>query len=128
MHWSEAYVGKIYIPNVYDCGHNTEEIQNDVFHRGVYLPARWDDDLSILTEQINDEQRNYAKQVDSPYEGDVILMKSISGNINHIGTVFFIGPTEYVIHNVKSIGSVVISKARDLKRFGFIPEGYYRWN
>lgn len=126
-HWSNKFVGKKYIDGIYDCGDTVEDIQNVVFNRGIILPAREGTTMSILTEQLQAEKDNYAKKVDNPFEGDVLLMRGISGRLNHIGVYFRTGNTDYVIHNIRTLGSVVITPIRKLKVFGFIPEGYFRW-
>lgn len=128
MHWSDKYVGTPYIVGLYDCGDHTQNVLNNEFNRQIYFPARWDDSLDVLTEQLEDEKDYYANQIsiEKAFDGDVLLMGSTSGNIHHIGILFRIGNVLYVSHNVKSIGSVVVNKVKDLKLYGFFPKEVWR--
>lgn len=125
--WYENYIGLPYIDGVRDCGHLTESIQNEVFHREIYFPARWGDTLDVLSEQVKEHQREFTLPVDKPIDGDALLMRTLSGNIEHIGTVFHIRNKEYIIHCCQGVGSTIITPTKKLKYIGFLPYGYYRF-
>src|SRR5690625_7944739 len=62
-HWSDAYIGRPYIPGVADCMHLAEEIAVDVLKINPKLPQTHEASLRKQAEQIDSLKADYAIKV-----------------------------------------------------------------
>ncbi len=144
-HWSEGYVGLPYIPGAHDCAHLVERVQREVFGRAVALPtdrAGWRS--RELSAQISEAAPGLARRrvdLDTAHDGDPVLMIG-AGRLNHIGVLVTpfgqpvaVQPTALrdsvaecsVLHNFIRARQVVLTRVRDLPRWGLELEGVYAW-
>ena len=124
-HWSAGYVGLPYVRGEFDCAGLVERVLTEVFGRQVSLPKERAAHVVGLSVQIAEHRSEFARRIDSPSEGDGVLMVG-RGRINHIG-VFCRIDESYVLHNMRNAGQVCLHRVRDLERYGLFIEGYYRW-
>lgn len=131
-HWSEKYVGKPYHDGEYDCAIMTLEIEMNEFGRLIDLPkdrvlnSDGSPNWRGISNQIEKNKYSYAEKTNSPVDGDVVLMIG-RGRLNHIGVFCVIDGINYVLHNIRNVGSVCLHKINDLSRFNLQVEGYYKF-
>lgn len=125
MHWSQKYIGQPYSEGDHDCAGFAVRVQREVFGNPVELPGHASG-VRAQTQQIDNLQNDYATPVDTPIDGDAVLMKS-RGRFSHIGIYTEINATRYVVHAMKNAGGVVLHRIRELEHQGLELGGYYRW-
>jgi len=124
-HWTDTYVGRPYIVDEYDCGHLAEDVLNEFNDEQVTLPSRSSFNVKSLSKDIADQKETYCDPITDAVDGDIALMKC--RGLYHIGIYFSISTKQYVLHNMKNVGSVVIHNLRDLPKYGMTLEGLYRY-
>ena len=132
-HWSDAYVGRTYVEDEFDCADLARSVQAEVFDHELHLPAeRWYAGLSgpqklqAMHDQLQACQRDVATPTDAPREGDAVLLVS-RGRIDHIGIYCLIGGEPWVLHATSGANQVVRTRLRQLDLYGYKVEGFYRW-
>ena len=128
MHWTDAYVGRPYVPGAEDCAYLAATVQREVFGRAVVLPAERPNNLAEGAEMIARLQADHAVRLEAPQEGAVVLMRR--GNLArpwHVGTYFEQAGEAWILHATRSAGAATVVRVRDLPRFGLQIEGYYTW-
>lgn len=125
-HWTDRYIGKPYIAGVADCMNLAEQVANEVL--GIYpgIPASHETSLRGQAKQLAELKWNYARRVDAPIEAQPVLFVA-RGRFFHCGVAAIIGGETWVLHNDQSAGMVVCQRMRDLTRWAYSLEGYYRW-
>jgi hypothetical protein len=128
MHWTDRYVGEPYIDGVKDCAWLVTTVNKEVFDREIPIPSERETHFLAQTVQINQQLEDSFEKIDmkDAVEGDVVLM-ICRGRLSHTGVLAYFGRTPYVLHNVKSIGSVVLQKLTDLPNICLQFEGIYRY-
>lgn len=124
-HWSAAYVGLPYERDAFDCAGLVERVLREVFGREIALPKDRAPDVPGLSMQIAERRSEFARRIDSPTDGDGVLMVG-RGRVNHIGIYCRIDEG-YVLHNMRNAGQVCLHRVRELDRYALFVEGYYRW-
>ncbi len=122
-HWTEAYIGLPYIEGDQDCAELVARVQREVFGRQVTVPRERADGPFGKSAQIAQGAVDLADRVDSPVEGDAVLM-TVRG-LWHVG-VWFESGEPWVLHAVRSAGAVVAHRMRDLPGLGIKVDGFYR--
>lgn len=122
-HWTDSYIGLPYIEGDQDCAEVLARVQREVFGRAVTVPRTRADGPFGKSAQIAQGAVDLADPVDSPFEGDAVLMK-VRG-LWHVG-VWFEAGEPWVLHALRSSGQVVAHRVRDLPVLGIKVEGYYR--
>lgn len=125
-HWSEAYVGQPYVAGEHDCAVLAARVAREVFGRAVVLPEERDASRLGRVRQIAAGAGELAAPVETPAEGDAVLM-ICAGRPSHVGVFCRIGGHDYVLHAMKNAGMVVLHRLRDLDKQGLSVEGFYRW-
>ncbi len=133
-HWSARYIGRAYVPRVFDCAALAALVQREVFAREVQVPADRANApggrLVAAADQIEAIKAAHTRRVATPEDGDGVLM-FCRGRPSHIGVACMVpgeaGSELYVLHALASIGQVVLHRARDLARYGLAVEGFYKW-
>lgn len=133
-HWSDRYVGRRYAAGVFDCGELARVVQREVFGREIRLPAERDYELAggplekfrAMAAQIERGKDDVARRVDTPQEGDGVLLVS-RGYRQHIGVHAAIAGERWVLHASDGSGQVQLQRERDLAVRGLSISGYYRW-
>ncbi len=127
-HWSEAYVGRAYVPGAYDCAALAADVQREVFGRAVVIPAERPDGPSESAAAIAAIKADHAVRLEAPAEGAIVLMRRGSlARPWHVGTYFERAGEGWILHTTRSAGGATVMRARDVSRFGFQIEGYYAW-
>lgn len=124
-HWSQPYVGIPYIPGVYDCADMCAQVCKDIFGKKVDIPRHSQTDTEKLSALFDEHKNDYLESVISPRDGDIALMLS-GKQLNHIGIFFKLNQGQYILHNHRAIGSVVVDSVLRLRARGLRIEGYYR--
>ena len=122
-HWAETYVGMQYSDN-YDCAVMASDILAKHFGRIINLPSERDSGVRGTSKQIYSLKDEYAYPVQTPQEGDGVLMKM--GRLYHVGVYCLLDNIPYVLHNMKRTG-VVLHRVSALRALNTTVEGYYRW-
>jgi hypothetical protein len=123
-HWSEQFVGLPYAQA--DCAALAERVQRQVFRRDISLPGDRAVGLRGLSGQIDALKADYAEKVETPRDGDAVLMIA-RARLQHVGVYCDIGGLPYVLHAVRNAGQTCLHRLCDLPRYGLTVEGYYRW-
>lgn len=129
MHWTDTYVGMEYIPREQDCAQLVQLVNREVFDRELPIPSERETHFIRQTLQINQAIEKLVEEIDltQAKDGDVVLMIS-RGRLSHTGVFARIHGTDYVLHNLKSHGCVLLHKISALEKFGLKFEGVYRFN
>jgi hypothetical protein len=125
-HWSERYVGRPYDAEEYDCIDFVVDVLKEQFHRELLPPnGHGHEDREGRAKVIRDNIHRYVRPTGKPEEGDGVLM-NIAGRDQHIGIYVEINHVPFVLHNQRTTGVVVI-RIRELNRWGYKVEGFYKW-
>ncbi len=124
-HWSDAYIGRPYVVDEFDCAALAAEVARDRFGVAVCLPQRAAG-LRATSQQIDELQDDFAEPIDRPQEGCPVLMRC-RGRLSHVGVYCEIGGEPWVLHAMKNAGHVVRHRLRDLARVNLDVVGYFRW-
>lgn len=129
MHWTDDYVGLKYIEGSQDCADLVMRVNREVFARDVPIPSIRETNIFKQTVQINDELKDRFEKIDDidARDGDVILM-ICRGRLSHTGVYARIKNVDYVLHNLKSHGGVILQRLDTLRNAGLKLEGFYRLN
>ncbi len=133
-HWSASYVGREYVPGVFDCGELARLVNREVFGREIRLPAERDyvqagsprEKFAAMAAQIQRLKDDIARRVDAPEEGDAVLLFA-RGYRQHVGVACLIAGERWVLHCSDGSGRVQLQRERDLAVRGLMVEGYYKW-
>lgn len=125
-HWAEAYVGRPYIDDEFDCAHLVELVLREQFGRVLQLPKEHASDYRAQQRQIAGEKADFAERTDSPVEGDGVLILS-RGRAEHLGVYCMIHGLPWVLHNYRAAGHVCLHRLVNLPAQGMSLEGVYRW-
>lgn len=125
-HWTDEYIGRPYRAGVADCMNLAEEVAVDVLgiHPGV--PTVHETTLRGQASQLSRLRDQYAVRVDGPIEAQPILFVA-RGRFFHCGAVALIGGETWVLHNDQAAGMVVCQRLRDMTRWAYVLDGYYKW-
>lgn len=127
-HWSDAYVGRPYVPGVTDCAELAAAVQREVFGRPVEIPAERPDSPESGAALIARLQHDHAVPIAAPVEGcAVLLRRGAIARPWHIGTYFERAGEGYILHSTRAAGAATVVRLRDIGRFGFQVEGFYAW-
>lgn len=126
MHWSECYLGQPYIPGVADCASLAERVAHEVLGINPGLPQSHETSLRGQAEQISSMKGDYAVRVDAPIDAQPVLFIA-RGRFFHCGVAALISGETWVLHNDQSAGMVICQRLRDMTRWAYSLEGYYRW-
>ena len=128
MHWTDAYVGRPYIPDAEDCAYLAATVQREVFGREVVLPAERPNNPAAGAEMIARMLTDHAVRLTAPEEGAIVLMRRGSlARPWHVGTYFEQAGEAWILHATLAAAAATVVRLRDLPRFGFQVEGYYAW-
>ena len=125
-HFSDKYVGKEYIIDVYDCVHLCVEVQQEEFGNKFEIDIDRERGLIKQTDQIDAHLNEYLIDDKDAKEGDLLLMRC-KGRLTHSGIVCEINGTMYVLHNLRNIRSVAMHKISELSKWGCVPESFHRF-
>lgn len=127
-HWCEQYIGRPYVLGDADCARLVCDVRREVFSKPVPGGAEIERARSALgrVAQMSDGVDAYGAAVDTPEEGDAVLMVC-RGRPSHIGVFCRVNDEECVLHAMQNAGMVVLHRLRDLPKFRLQIEGYYRW-
>lgn len=127
-HWSEAYIGRGYVLGESDCARLVCDVRREVFGLPVPEDAEPDRAASALQrfKQMSDGVAEYGERVETPQEGDAVLMLC-RGRPSHIGAYCVVDGEPSVLHAMQNAGMTVLHRLRDLPRYLLTVEGFYRW-
>lgn len=134
-HWSDAYVGRAWVPGQFDCADLAQAVRADVFGHAIPLPsertylglvgaAR----INAMRDQVRSLKDDFARRIEpgEAVEGDAVLLVG-RGRPDHIGIVCDIEGARWVLHAAAGPRQVVRTRLRDLGLAGYDIEGFYRW-
>ncbi|HHJ11887.1 MAG TPA: peptidoglycan endopeptidase [Chromatiales bacterium] len=125
-HWSDKYIGEPYIEGENDCAALVQRVLYVEFGVLVDMPGERAAGLRGLTRQIEDNKLRVAEPVESPREGDGVLMMG-RGSLDHVGVYCEIAGEGWVLHAMRNARQVCRHRLRDLANLGLDVEGFYRW-
>jgi hypothetical protein len=126
----QAYVGRAYVPGVYDCAHLAVDVQREVFGRSVQLPGQHRLGRAGQVAQIRACRDTLAQRIDAPEQGCAVLLTGTTDAghpVWHIGTVVFFKGEPWALHNSAHQGSAWLVRLGGFAAQGLKIEGYYRW-
>lgn len=125
----QAYVGREYLPGVYDCAHLAADVQADLFGRRVALPGTHPGGTAGQRRVIRAMRDELATEIAVPFSGCAVLLSEPApeGELLHIGTVALRHGEPWVLHNSAKLGSAHMHRLQDLQRWGMHFAGYYAW-
>ena len=131
-HWALSWLGREYLPGVYECADFVIEVLEREFGRRIVLPAApprdagpraWRDAVAAgLAGEI-------AAPTDAPAEGDGVLMRLAGRRAtggDHIGVWCAPGGRAHVLHCIRDAGSC-LHALDGLAAAGLALAGVYRW-
>lgn len=125
----QAYVGREYIPGLYDCAHLARDVQRDQFGREIALPGVHPGGQAGQRRVILEMREELAQRIDVPFPGCAVLLSepTDTGELLHIGTVALRFGEPWVLHNSAKLGSAQFKSLADLQRMGLRFEGWFAW-
>ena len=124
-HWSDSYLGLPWIEGKFDCADLTTKIQLEVFGKTIKLPTSHGESHFGRAATIAVHKDVYVEPIEIPEDGDGVLLLA-RGRIQHIGTYCLIDGEPWVLHNQQGAGTHRL-RLRDLKKWHYTVEGFYRW-
>lgn len=125
-HWTDRYIGLPYIPGVADCAWLAERVAVEVLGIHPGLPQSHETSLRGQAEQLSLLKDGFAVRVDEPIDAQPVLFVA-RGRLFHVGAVALIGGETWVLHNDQSAGMAVCQRLRDMTRWAYQFEAFYRW-
>lgn len=125
-HWSDAWMDRPYEPGVFDCAELAVEVAREQFGKNVEILTERAASALGRTRQVQEGAQELADRVESPEEGDAVLMIS-RGRPSHVGVYCLIDGEPWVLHAMKNAGRVVRHPLRSLPTINLSVEGFYRW-
>ncbi|WP_434359924.1 hypothetical protein NF212_06550 [Parasalinivibrio latis] len=125
MHWSDAYVGRRYDSDTYDCGDLARDVAWDRFGLCLEFPAHASRP-DRLESEIRALETSFAEKVGTPSDGEPVLLYH-RGYAAHIGVAAHINGEWHCLHNLKGMGVVRERMSRLEHCPGGGIAGYYRW-
>ena len=124
MHWADRYLGRAYVPGVYECTDFVTEVLEREFGRELRLPRVAGE--RARARAIQALTGEFAVPVDAPREGDGVLMRvrGCRRSGYHLGVWIDRGPS--VLHCTEALGAV-LHPVRVLPERDFDLIGHYRW-
>lgn len=123
------YLGRPYVPGRYDCADLVVDVAREQLGLEVALPGRAAS-LRARDAQIETLTTALAHPVDTPAEGDVVLMRAIGRRHpvgRHVGVwVHPPGHPPHVLHCAAGAGTC-LHPAAGLDARGYEVTGVYRW-
>jgi hypothetical protein len=95
-------------------------------HIGIDPPARIAASRLGRVAQMEDGVEAFGVQVDTPRDGDAVLMLC-RGRPSHIGVFCIVDGERCVLHAMENLGMVVLHRLRDLSKCLLMIESFYRW-
>lgn len=128
MHWSENFIGKPYALGDADCAALVTEVRERVFNEPVpeAIQVMRENTRLKRIEQLETLARSVVNKIESPEDGDVVLMMC-RGRPSHVGVFCVVDGEDCVLHAMENAKMVVRHRIRDLPKFFLEVEGYYRW-
>lgn len=115
-----------YVEGQFDCVALAAAVRREVFGQDVTLPSeRWSGPFG-RSAQLAGELSDYGVRTEAPVEGDAVLLV-VLGRLQHIGVYCVIDGEPWVLHNASNFGAVVRQRLREMSRFGYTVEGFYKW-
>lgn len=124
-HWSEAYLGRPYVEDVFDCAVLAETVRREVFGHDLQLPSERRPGPYGRAIQLRQHLPDFVAPTTGPRDGDAVLIVA-KGREQHIGLYCLIGAEPWVLHNIER-STVHRIRVRDMEKWGYKIEGYYRW-
>lgn len=127
-HWAEPYIGHPYRLGESDCARLVCRVRREVF--GLPVPEDAEPERARSAygrfEQMRDGVDAFADPVETPQDGDVVLMLC-RGRPSHVGVFCRVNDEDCVLHAMQNAGMTVLHRLRDLPRVNLHVEGFYRW-
>jgi len=124
-HWANKYVGKPYISKQYDCASLAVDVLREVFGKDVpdygERPASRSEGHADLAQRLEDR----TTRIEKPVEGCAVQIL-VGQRIAHVGVYCEVDGWPCVLHNIRRHG-VILTKLQDMRRHGWIVEGFYEW-
>lgn len=127
----DRYIGIPYCEQTMDCADLAVLVQAELFGRAINIPGRRQrmaapraaiERMVCGNDAMAGELADRIER-DDLRDGDLVLMRS---ETLHIGTVFSLSGTLWVLHAFANIGHSTLHRLRDLPALGLSVEGYYR--
>lgn len=132
-HWTESYVGRLYVEKEFDCGVLAETVQREVFGRKVMLPTEREyvgkegaERFAAMARQIQENLPAVASRTERPVDGDGVLLFSRRRG-QHIAVYCVVDGQRSVLHASDASRMVVRTRISELEIRGMSVEGYYKW-
>lgn len=126
----DRFVGIPYCPRHMDCADLALLLQRELFGREVVLAGKRARplDLGAQAAAIAGYCTELGAAVEQPKDGDALLMRDFDAEqAGHIGIYVFTNYAPHVLHTSHKLGASVLHRVQDLKGYGLVVEGYYRW-
>jgi hypothetical protein len=125
-HWTTQFIGRPYIPGIADCMNLAEQVANEVLSINPGIPTTHETSLRGQAEQLSRLKDSFAVRVDTPIDAQPVLFVA-RGRLYHCGVVALISSETWVLHADSLAGMVVCQRLRDMPRWAYVFEGWYRW-
>ena len=126
MHWSDKYVGLLYVAKTGDCAALAARVASEVLRIECGLPAVHAVTLREQSAQVMAYKDELAEKVSTPIDGHPALFLA-RGRLAHISVVCLIDAQVWILHADQSAGAVVRERVSRMTEYRYILDGYYRW-
>ena len=128
-HWTEPWLMRR-MPHDYDCADFVRAVVREEFGRVVALPSTRAAGLRGRDAQVAAGAVALADPVDTPREGDGVLMRATGRRRSvghHVGVWCALADVPHVLHLLAGTHFPCLSAIDALGRIGLEPTGVYRW-
>lgn len=126
----DRFIGIPYCPRHMDCADLALLVQRELFDRHVVLagkrarPLEPDAQAAVIASYCSE----LGTAVERPQDGDAVLMRDFdAAQAGHIGVYVFTNYAPHVLHTSHKLGASVLHRLQDLRGYGLVVDGYYRW-
>lgn len=125
MHWTRKYISTPY--SKLNCAELVEAVLKEEVAINFKFPQS-NGNIFYESARIKEHFKDYVdtSPVKEPIEYDLVVMNA-HRRMCHVGIYVNFCEEGYVLHSLKSAGSVCLHKIEDLNYYGLVLQGFYRW-
>lgn len=123
VHWSDAYLGRPYLADSFNCADLAIEVQQREFGRALDVVGAHPAGGLAQAAAVEAALAARVRRVEQPLDGDVVQLRS-KGQLRHLGVYCALGGG-MVLHACRRAG-VVRTALRDLPAIRMEVAGFYR--
>lgn len=125
MHWTRKYISRPY--SELNCAELVELVIKEQLGIKFTFPQS-NGNIFYESARIREHFLDYVEpeKTTKPENCSLVVMHA-NRRMCHVGLFVKYGGASYVLHSLKSAGSVCLHRIEDLNYYGLVLEGFYKW-